>query len=103
MASEPLTHRVHYAGDRFQVAAKQATRIVNALIDARNGVNTFMGIPASDTGNGHTVVRYLLIGPGIPALVEGHKTTGPPASPPASPGCNLKSRTRQANRRLWTP
>lgn len=68
----PLTHTVSYSGNRFKVTQEQATRITNAILDgSTRGVSTFLGIPATDAGNGHTVVRYLLIGPGIPAMVEG--------------------------------
>jgi hypothetical protein len=67
----PPTHTVYYAGHRFQVAQEQAARIVQALADAHRGTSTMMGIPAADTGNGHTIVRYISIGPGIPVLVEG--------------------------------
>ena len=67
----PPTHTVYYSGQRFQVAQEQAARIVQALADAHRGTSTLMGIPAADTGNGHTIVRYISIGPGIPILVEG--------------------------------
>jgi hypothetical protein len=68
----PPTHTVYYAGHRFQVAQIQAAKIVQALTAAADdGTTTTIGIPAADTGNGHTVVRYFSIGPGIPVLVEG--------------------------------
>ncbi len=77
MTSDPLTHTVYYAGHRFQVAQKQAATIVNALMYAHTrGATGFFGIPASDAGNGNTVMRYLLIGPGIPVLVDGPKLEG---------------------------
>jgi hypothetical protein len=68
----PPTHTVYYSGHHFQVAQEQAARIVEAAnAAARNGTTAVMGIPAADTGNGHTVFRYFSIGPATSILVEG--------------------------------
>jgi hypothetical protein len=77
----PPTHTVYYSGHHFQVAQEQAARIIEAAFAAaHNGTTTVMGIPAADTGNGHTVFRYISIGAATPILVEG------PALPTSSGG-----------------
>jgi hypothetical protein len=67
----PLTHTVSYAGQRFKVAHGQAAGIGKAMNDARLGLTSFIGLPATDVDTGRTDGRYMLIGPGTPVLIEG--------------------------------
>lgn len=71
LAIGPLTHTVSYAGQQFQVAHEQAARIIKAMSDARLGMTTLMGLPVTDLDSGHTVGRFLNVGPGIAILIEG--------------------------------
>ena len=43
----PFTHTVSYAGNRFKVVHQQAAGIAKAMMDARLGLNTFLGLQAS--------------------------------------------------------
>lgn len=71
LAVGPLTHTVSYAGNRFKVVHQQAAGITKAMMDARLGLNTFLGLPVTDADTGHTTGRYVLIGPGTPVMIEG--------------------------------
>ena len=50
LAVGPLTHTVSYAGNRFKVVHQQAAGITKAMMDARLGLNTFLGLPVTDAG-----------------------------------------------------
>jgi hypothetical protein len=67
----PLTHTVSYAGQRFKVAHGQAVGIAKAMNEARLGLTSFIGLPATDADTGRTDGRYMLVGPGTPVLIEG--------------------------------
>ncbi len=71
VAVGPLTHTVSYAGHRIPVVYEQAARILQAMDEARVGLHTLIGAPVTAADTGQTEGRYLLIGPGIPVLIEG--------------------------------